>query len=524
MSLYVLAYVLFAIYAARTEIFYHRYFKREVTFLHQFDDFLSRVRHFYYYTGSAEDAIYYSIEKTDSGLRSMVEELLSKLESEHSREEVSSYISDKHKYMKLFASLVLLVSENGDSEDEKGSVFLDSVMQLRSDIQDEIRYLERRKHRFTGLCVTAALPAASVPVIAAWGSNTISTLNVFYKGRGGSLMLAAILSITFGCYRALVYLRRGKRNTEVKWAEETERVSFRLVVAGTASIIMLLVLAAGHESAKALLKTDISEISDMVGSADSRQLKALEAAIPVYTVKYIERELEAEKEELTELLLSAENVLSQKTAEECADYILSRVKKYRKEKIDAKDVLIILIVFVLTYFMTDFVRAFVKLLSDEGKQEEIMQFQNLIHMQKRVPGITPIEILESMEDFAYYFKKPLRQCINEYCIDERAALTNMATEQSYTGFVQLIDCFLAVDDAGIEKAFDEVSAEIDIFKENRELSRMIILDNNVMLASLLSVIPGGVVLFGYLLIPFMTKALSMFNTYQDTLKEYIHAS
>ncbi len=145
-------------------------------------------------------------------------------------------------------------------------------------------------------------------------------------------------------------------------------------------------------------------------------------------------------------------------------------------------------------------------------------------MQKRVPGITPIEILESMEDFADYFRQPLRQCINEYCINERKALTDMAENQTYPGFVKLIDCFLAVDDAGIENAFDEVSAEIVIFKENRELSRMIILDNNVMFASLLSVIPGGLVLFGYLLIPFMVKALSMFNTYQDTLMEYIHAA
>jgi hypothetical protein len=48
------------------------------------------------------------------------------------------------------------------------------------------------------------------------------------------------------------------------------------------------------------------------------------------------------------------------------------------------------------------------------------------------------------------------------------------------------------------------------------------MDNNVLLASLLAVMPGGLVLFGYLLIPFMARAMTMFSDYQDALRGYMN--
>ena len=81
---------------------------------------------------------------------------------------------------------------------------------------------------------------------------------------------------------------------------------------------------------------------------------------------------------------------------------------------------------------------------------------------------------------------------------------------------------MAVDEAGVENAFEEVTAQITSFRESRELDRTILMDNNVLLASLLAVIPGGLVLFGYLLIPFMARAMTMFNDYQDALRGYMN--
>ena len=61
----------------------------------------------------------------------------------------------------------------------------------------------------------------------------------------------------------------------------------------------------------------------------------------------------------------------------------------------------------------------------------------------------------------------------------------------------------------------EISREIENFKENRKLDRKIMLDSEVMLASLLAAIPGGLILFGYLLGPFMIRSVQIFNEYQS---------
>ncbi len=175
----------------------------------------------------------------------------------------------------------------------------------------------------------------------------------------------------------------------------------------------------------------------------------------------------------------------------------------------------------LAFVFPDVKRIFRTALLDGQKQDEVMRFQSLINMQKRVPGITPVEILESMEALSDIFRSSLQQCINNYSVNDGLALTELFEAEDYPEFRKLTDCFLAVDEAGVENAFEEVTAQITSFRENRELDRTILMDNNVMLASLLAVIPGGLVLFGYLLIPFMARAMIMFNDYQDALRGYM---
>jgi hypothetical protein len=70
------------------------------------------------------------------------------------------------------------------------------------------------------------------------------------------------------------------------------------------------------------------------------------------------------------------------------------------------------------------------------------------------------------------------------------------------------------DELGLEDAFEEITAEIENFTENRKLERKINLDNEGLLGAMISVLPGGAILFGYLLCPFMIRSMQIFNEYQ----------
>ena len=547
MILYIAVLGVFLIYVFCNELTYSGSVSRETGFLADFDEFLSHVRHFYYYTNSAEDAIFYSIPKCSLKIRPVLEELLGCLENEDRVRMLADIAGGRHKYVRLFTSLVMTVSENGDVFEGSSSVFLDSVMQLRCDVQSEKRYLEGRKHRFTGLGLTAALPSLAVPAVAAWGSETIPSLKGFYYGRGGAVMLCLILLLTVLCYRAITYLREGHKPSAApfsglaarvfsgkvflaKAAVRAKKIRDRLeadvylkktVLAAAAVMIAVPVLVSGHVGARRLLADDVSDIENVSDTADGNQLKAMKNAIPKFMHEYIDRDI-PDEEVLAAKLLDEPGFRSKSVAADTAAEITRRLRSYKRERFGFSDILIVIAAGGFAFVFPDVKRIFRTALLDGQKQDEVMRFQSLINMQKRVPGITPVEILESMEAFSDIFRSSLQQCINNYSVNDGLALTELFEAEDYPEFRKLTDCFLAVDEAGVENAFEEVTAQITSFRENRELDRTILMDNNVMLASLLAVIPGGLVLFGYLLIPFMARAMTMFNDYQDALRGYMN--
>lgn len=535
--------VLFLAYVVTNEILYVKGVSRETTFLADFDEFLSHVRHFYYYTGTCEDAVFYSIPKCKRRLIPVLTQISACLESGAEEGKIASLTSDMNKFTRLFVSLALLVSENGDVSSEGSSVFLESLMQLRSDIQDEKRYMESRKHRYAGLGLTAALPIAAVPFVAAWGSNTIPSLLNFYYGRNGNLLLCVILLVTVLCYRGVCNLRTDGHESGIyenfmKNAELPESVMKMLnrlnrimkdrqkkaaVLFAATMLVMIPVLAGGHAKSIKLLTENVSDIDNISDTADGRQLMAMARVIPQYVseLSQVDRNQIPDREQLSAILLDEAGIRTEAVANDTADEILRRVRAISHERFGMLDIVIALLSGTVAAFLPDFLEFCSSVLTDSRRQDEVMQFQSLIHMQKKVPGISTVNILESMETFADVFKPGLQQCINEFCVNDIEALNNLAASETYPDFLRLTDCFLSVDEAGVEAAFDEVTEEIVNFKENRRLSRTITLDNNALLGSLLSVIPGGLILFGYLLIPFMVRSIGMFSAYQENLGGYI---
>ena len=79
----------------------------------------------------------------------------------------------------------------------------------------------------------------------------------------------------------------------------------------------------------------------------------------------------------------------------------------------------------------------------------------------------------------------------------------------------------AAQELGVTDAFDEISSQIEIVREEDENNRRIALDRDALTGEILAALPGILILFGYLIIPFLVKALALFNTYQESLQEFI---
>lgn len=529
--------VLYVLFITVNEAAYLKGYRREISYLSALDEFLSGVRHKYYYCGNVADAVYYSSLSVNSVIRRdiyMVREIL-----DAPQENVNTICHPDNKYMRRFLAIALLITENGDRKEEGGSVFTMAVMQLKNDILEEKRKLAERKHRFAGLSLTAAVPVIAVPFIARWGSSTIPTLTKFYYGARGNCIKLCLMGISLAAYLMvsalrtegtdiagpLTFFRRKVRelSAEPGLREYRGKIVILLrkeVLMILAPVILVPLLICGHRTTRNLLVNDVSDLENVFTYIDGNELRSLESIIPMLVQKYTSA-VNINPDKLTSEVYSLSGVRQIETAQAAAEEIMRRTAAWKAERFGFEDLIITILFAFLMYMLPDMVAWFERKLQSNRGRDEILQFQSLIHMQKNVPGISPLTILESMEEFATVYKEDLRRCINDYSVNDIEALKRLMKESRDKELCKLAECFMAVDEAGVEAAFEEISDEIVNFRENIRQSFAIRLDEDAALGSLLAVLPGGIILFGYLLLPFMLKSLAMFNSYQELLHGYI---
>ncbi|MCR5331484.1 MAG: hypothetical protein K6E62_09905 [Lachnospiraceae bacterium] len=524
----------FLIYVAVREFRSSKAADYRIKYLDELDRFCGNLKHHFYRTGSVRDAVFFGMDRIKQPLKKDLKEIFGMLESADIKTLGGVYQnSDKDKYLRLLLSLLMLIDENGDDLTGEGSVFMNSVMQLKMEAKDERRFIVTRRHKFMGLTLTAALPSATVLFIAAWGVSTNHELMTFYYGRAGTVFRMAILFVSLICYRITAGLREpdAAKDKEirlllgsgtVKLLTGLKLASRRIILFSMSGLVMLIAVCASHHDMKELLKTDVSNINMLCDVADGRQILAMENFIPKYTAKYAgQPESLPAADELAVMFLDEDGIRTDEVAGIASKEVIRRVDMINRQKPDLIDVIIV-IAAGLTGAVYPYIGIlFDRIMRDSRIKDEIMQFQTIIGIQKDVPGINPAVILESLESFSSIFRPYLKKCLNDYGVNENEALTVLRHSVTDPDFERIAECFMMADELGIKDAFDEIASEIRTFREDRRAERSIQLDNDTLLGSLTAIIPGGLILFGYLLIPFMVSALNMFNSYQDSLKDYI---
>ena len=545
----------YLIYVFSSEIIYMAHTKLEIKFLKAFDAFLSVNRHHYYKCCSIRDALSLSEIDSDLVIKGHIKEMLKVLSSSDSQAAVNDYVnSGYHKYLKLYITLARLLDENGDQEDEKGSVFLNSCMRIKCDVEEDLRFISERKHRFSGLVLTASLPAMAIPYISMWGVSTIPSLKLFYYGYVGALIKLLLIMLSLICFNAIKRLKYGdsvekkrliveSKLLKISVFDRMSKILIRLQSKGTARyeerirrlsegynvkmfmlqkvvyffmlfILTMVTLYVGHQESRYIYKNDADNIEDILEVTDTRQLSALKRIIPEITTILCESGSVPSEESIKEQILRDKDIKIESVAQKAASEIVKRVDMYGKEIFCAIDIIICFFIAALAFMMPGVALSFRKALIESRMQEEVMQFQSIIHMLKSIPGITVVSLLEEMELFSETFKPAIRECINEFSISDEGALKKLYDRERYPAFRRIVDCFMMADELGISDAFEEISAEIENYSENRKLERKILLDTEGMLGAVISVLPGGAILFGYLLCPFMVRSIQIFNEYQ----------
>ena len=523
-------------------------YKKRIGYLTELEDYCLELRHRYGESKILADAVFASFDPAEKKIGKYAYGMMRVFSNDRSEDMNATAYGESltEPYEKLLVAVCGLVEEYGDNT---GCSFSETILKIVTDIREERRHLIKRSHGFKGLAATAAVPCLFVRPLGNWGMDSIPSLIDFYHGRGGVYLRCVVLALTFMCGMAVRILSNpvsfrdrlrslGRKMGTLRIPEKTmgslksylcgklDRLDIRIgagriffgsfLVAGIFFLISFMSILLGHSDRRNDYIHDTSDIENTLKVADTATINAAKRVIPYLMENttegigvYTEQELIDE--------ISAAGVRSREDAGHVAEEYYERLKRFAGEETDFFDLLFVLTMSALGWALPTVALAALGVALDNRIKEEVMQFESVIDMEKDMNGMTVPIMLDSMMSFASVTRSALIKTITDYNTNEEKAFAHLGEAGNDRTLKRLAGFFAMTDMLGIRHAFDEVSAELDGMREERSLERTLRLEDEVMLAGILSVLPGGLVVFGYLLVPFITRSLEMFNAYSDSL-------
>lgn len=209
-TLYMFFIVMFTVYLVSQEAVNTIVEKNEMTLMTQFLQFLSRFRYHYLIDNTVDDAIMDSIAEVPHLMQLHAKLILSVLQSDSQKidEELLRYKNAiSNLYLKQFLAICVTTMQNGDQKVDGQSLCLTNVKDLRVDVEIEIRKRKDIKAGFGGAVILVAVPVYTLQAISNWGVSTISSLQSFYYGTMGSVMMMGAFVVTIATYAKINQMR-----------------------------------------------------------------------------------------------------------------------------------------------------------------------------------------------------------------------------------------------------------------------------------------------------------------------------
>lgn len=209
-TLYMFFIVMFTVYLVSQEAVNTIVEKNEMTLMTQFLQFLSRFRYHYLIDNTVDDAIMDSIAEVPHLMQLHAKLILSVLQSDSQKidEELLRYKNAiSNLYLKQFLAICVTTMQNGDQKVDGQSLCLTNIKDLRVDVEIEIRKRKDIKAGFGGAVIMIAVPVYALQAISNWGVSTISSLQSFYYGTMGSVMMMGAFVVTIATYAKINQMR-----------------------------------------------------------------------------------------------------------------------------------------------------------------------------------------------------------------------------------------------------------------------------------------------------------------------------
>lgn len=525
----------------------------EMKLLKQLNDFISDIRHFYYINGSVEDAFLEAIDLAGKEMKIHANKIYEILTSENIEEEVIKYNSSiQNNFLKMLLAQCVTVVTYGDKEVNNSSLFLTNLINLKTDINIEIRKMKQIQFLFMGISMMVITPVFFLDIVRKWAVSTFSDLYKFYYGSNGIVLMVLIFVFTIILYDIVGYLEENrpiiKKNYDylekisnikpIKLAIDNymkkhygkmkqlradlkkmgesitpkQLMIKRMIFAAAVFVFGVILFTYLHNLNGHNLIYRVDNVEQLTNAASKNDQNKMKAIITANILKLENKENETEKDIKKELSGVFQSELITNSV---ANEIYNRINAYKNEYLKWYEVVFIIFLSYLAYWMPYWMILIRKSIMKLNMNNEVIQFQSIILMLMYIDRMTVPKILEFMESFAVIFKDSIRTCLNEYDAGDIEALNKLRDAEDYRPFQRLVDNCLISDKIGIEKACDEVAVERANFIDERKQDEEMNITNKGILSKFCGYVFFLFVIAIYLIIPFMVSIMKQFHAFSN---------
>ncbi len=444
---------------------YCKFDRLEVKLLQQFECFIKDVNFHFQYGGSVDEAV--SEAARDAGYEMSLQayRMYDSL-SDDGDEELLEKLPNH--FLMTFYALCRTVKHYGDKRIDGRSVFVTSLTYLRNDVNVEILKREKINALFMGLLPVSVLPVIAIRPISIWGIRNVSGLYAYYNGVAGKMTSVTITVIT-------------------------------MIIA---SIIMKLKFSVNFDNHKSgLIKIILNiKVFDqfIMGRIRNHYRYYYEQDLFLKSVVY--------KYNIKELIVY--RGICSLTAFFTSIVLMVGVGFYKKGVAGfIVMVSVILLVTVIAYYYEIILLCIRKRLLKLDREEEVVRFQSIILILMNMDRVTIEVILFWMEKFAVVFRHNIEKMADSITYKGSEVFIQLKDKVKFPPFERLLDCFLACDKVGIEKAFSDILSERTYYMDRHKQENEIIITNKAMIGKVIAFIPICMVIIFVLVVPFIYEGL-----------------
>lgn len=558
-SLFNAALSVFTIGVLNHEYLEHKVGRMNMLLMRQMDKFLSDTRHSFYKHGMIDEAIADAAEKSGRIMKLNAVKIQNVLDSSDQETAIRRYSETvSNRFLRMFLSVVVYVSEFGDKMVNGVSILLLNIHTLKSDIYIDIMNRRDIDNKFSGMIFITLVPVFLLESIKSWVLSTTPNLSNFYNGTLGNVLVIVIFLLTVIIYvminelkerntvrirehtllKRISYLKTinrilsnfGEKNKDKLESQEDllyrvgERLTakqFLLKRMGYAVLLFglcIMTTTTMHINNRRMLLTSNKLTTSKEAVIPDKMLQAVIDTVLEYMEIYKDKPVDREKldTEIKEKGVFRSEIVRTSVADE----IELRSERYRREYFHWYELVFGLAAAGMGYWFPYIMLLYRRKVLVLNMGHEVDQFQSIIMLVMNLDTTTVLKVLELMESFALIFKESIKSCINDYSSGDLDALVKLKIRERYEPFRRLVDNLIVADKIGIQRAFDEVAEERKVSQEMRNQEYRISIDKKVIAGTIMSSLPAVITLLFYFVVPFAVDALSGLKDYDSIMSSF----